>query len=94
MHSTVLVTSLNKVCLMLLRLQYAIHLKFIGAPNVGYSTVNSSKHWHKISAIKKIKQFLHSIGQTKWKFYKKASITVTLIEDFKVNKKIVCNTVN
>ena len=32
-------TALRKVSLMLPKLQYAIHLKFIGAPNVGYSSI-------------------------------------------------------
>ena len=36
-----IVLAVRKLCLMLLKLQYAIYLNFIGAPNVGYSSVRT-----------------------------------------------------
>ena len=40
------VWNFNKICLMLLKLQYAIYQNFIAAPNVSYSPViSSTKYW-------------------------------------------------
>ena len=56
---------------MLLKLQYAIHLKFIGAPKFGYSPIiTSAKYWLKLILENNLLLFVCQFSLTDIPLYK------------------------